>query len=146
MFLTIGVFPVAYESPSLSFSLLLLNYMLEMRVNDDVVFQIGAFETTSAGCVAVGYPDSPDPPFVTISAPAAIGHCDDLTVEGSATVAFIGERSWATICEGRNIAVFMMTYFELKLGLLLKRHEFPYIRSIAVCHPTIRRTSLKVDI
>lgn len=54
--------------------------------------QIGAFETTAAGCVAVGYPKDPDPPLVAISAPDAIGHCDDLTVEGSATVAFIGRR------------------------------------------------------
>ena len=54
-------------------------------------FQIGAFETTPAGCVAVGYPGSPDAPFVAISAPAAIGYCDDLTLQGSATLAFIGK-------------------------------------------------------
>lgn len=75
--------------------------MLETRVDDGVELQIGAFETTSAGCVAVGYPDSPDPPFVAISAPAAIGYCDDLTVEGSATVAFIGQHSWGGECGGK---------------------------------------------
>ena len=37
------------------------------------------------------FPADPDPPFVSISAPGAIGHCDDLTVEGSVTVAFLGE-------------------------------------------------------
>eukprot|EP00904_Undaria_pinnatifida_P010764 jgi/Undpi1/6818/HiC_scaffold_21.g09294.m1 len=59
---------------------------------DDVVrIEIGAFLTTPSGCVAVGYPADPDPPFVTISAPGAIGHCDDLTVDGSVTVAFLGD-------------------------------------------------------
>ncbi|CAM9204557.1 unnamed protein product [Laminaria digitata] len=58
-----------------------------------VRIEIGAFVATSAGCVAVGYPADPDPPFVGISAPAAVGHCDDLTVEGSATLAFIDDAS-----------------------------------------------------
>ena len=65
--------------------------MLDMWFNC-AAFQIGGFETTSAGCVAVAYPANPDPPFVAISAPAAVGHCDDLAVEGSATVAFLGWR------------------------------------------------------
>ena len=63
--------------------------MLRTRSNV-ALFQIGAFETTSAGCVAVDYPANPDPPFVAISAPAAVGHCDDLVVQGSVTVAFLG--------------------------------------------------------
>ncbi|CAM9627536.1 unnamed protein product, partial [Ectocarpus sp. 12 AP-2014] len=52
--------------------------------------EIGAFLTTSAGCVVVDFPANPDPPYVTVSAPSAIGYCDDLTLEGSATSASIG--------------------------------------------------------
>lgn len=47
--------------------------------------QIGAFLTSSAQCVAVDPPSSPDPPFVVISAPGTVGNCDDLALEGSAT-------------------------------------------------------------
>jgi len=43
--------------------------------------------------VPVGYPTSPDPPFVTISAPDTIGYCDDLILEGNATYPPLGERN-----------------------------------------------------
>lgn len=52
--------------------------------------QIGAFLTSSAQCIAVDVPSRPDPPFVVISAPGAVGNCDDLTLEGSATFASSG--------------------------------------------------------
>ena len=54
--------------------------------------QIGAFLTTSAGCVVVGYPSDPDPPFVAISAPDAVGSCDDVVLAGSASFTSLGER------------------------------------------------------
>lgn len=53
--------------------------------------QVGAFMTSPSGCVVVEYPESPDPPFVAISAPAAIGHCDNLTLEGIVTFPPIGK-------------------------------------------------------
>lgn len=54
--------------------------------------QIGAFLTTSAGYVVVGYPSDPDPPFVAISAPDAVGYCDDVVLEGSASFTSLGTR------------------------------------------------------
>lgn len=54
------------------------------------LWQIGAFLTSSAGCVVVDYPSRPDPPYVAISAPSAVGYCDDLMLEGSATFASVG--------------------------------------------------------
>lgn len=52
--------------------------------------QIGAFLTSAAGCVVVAYPSDPDPPFVSISAPDAVGNCDDLILEGSASFTSLG--------------------------------------------------------
>ncbi|CAM9632430.1 unnamed protein product [Ectocarpus sp. 6 AP-2014] len=52
--------------------------------------EIGAFLTASAGCVVVDYPSNPDPPFVEISAPGAVGYSDDLTLEGRTTMSSIG--------------------------------------------------------
>ncbi|CAM9207243.1 unnamed protein product, partial [Ectocarpus fasciculatus] len=68
--------------------------------------EIGAFLTTSAGCVVVNFPGNPDPPYVAVSAPSAIGHCDDLTLEGSATSALIGTTNvtWQVALTGSSFA------------------------------------------
>ncbi|CAN0003126.1 unnamed protein product [Pylaiella littoralis] len=73
---------------------------------DVVRTEIGAFLTSSSGCVAVDYPASPDPPFVAISAPNAIGYCDDLFLEGSATFPSIGSvnLTWTVDLEGNDSA------------------------------------------
>lgn len=51
---------------------------------------MGAFLTTSSSCVPVNYPLDPDPPFVSLIAPDAVGNCDDLTLEGSASFTSLG--------------------------------------------------------
>lgn len=54
--------------------------------------QIGAILTTSADCVEVESPSNPDPPFVAISAPDAVGYCDPVILEGSASFTSLGAR------------------------------------------------------
>ncbi|CBJ26666.1 IPT/TIG domain-containing protein [Ectocarpus siliculosus] len=69
--------------------------------------EIGAFLTSSAACVVVNYPANPDPPFVDISAPGAVGYCDDLTLEGSATMPSIGSSNvtWEVALAGSDPTV-----------------------------------------
>ncbi|CAM9572666.1 unnamed protein product [Scytosiphon promiscuus] len=66
--------------------------------------EVGAFLTSPAGCVVVGYPAAPNPPFVVISAPNAVGYCDDLALEGSATSASIGTTNftWEVALAGND--------------------------------------------
>ncbi|CAM9196214.1 unnamed protein product, partial [Ectocarpus sp. 8 AP-2014] len=66
--------------------------------------EIGAFLTSSAGCMVVDYPSNPDPPFVEISAPGAVGYCDDLTLEGRTTMSSIGSSNvtWEVALAGSD--------------------------------------------
>ncbi|CAM9806997.1 unnamed protein product, partial [Ectocarpus fasciculatus] len=66
--------------------------------------EIGAFLTSSAGCVVVDYPANPDRPYVEVSAPGVVGFCDDLTLEGSATTSPIGSANitWEVALAGSD--------------------------------------------
>ncbi|CAM9387892.1 unnamed protein product, partial [Ectocarpus sp. 12 AP-2014] len=69
--------------------------------------EIGAFLTSSAACVVLDYPANPDPPFVEISAPGAVGYCDDLMLEGSATMSSIDSSNvtWEVALAGSDPTV-----------------------------------------
>ncbi|CAM9843656.1 unnamed protein product, partial [Ectocarpus sp. 4 AP-2014] len=69
--------------------------------------EIGAFLTSSAACVVVDYPANPDPPFVDISGPSAVGYCNDLTLDGSATMSSIGSSNvtWEVALAGSDPTV-----------------------------------------